>query len=458
MHIVILGNGIAGVTAARFIRKHSDHKITMVSGEAAYPYSRTALMYIYMGHLRLEDTQLYSPQFYKKNRIELVQAWVKSIDFNDKKLAFSPESEQAPISYDQLILATGSEPNRFGWPGERLKGVHGMYSLQDLQKMEDYSEGLQRAVIVGGGLIGIEMAEMFHSRQIPVSFLVREDSYWNMVLPPEESGMVNEEIFEHEIDLQLGTELKEILPDEHGKCRAVISSKGEEIECGFVGLTAGVHPNVDFLRDTGLEIEKGIVVDAYLKTNMEDVYAIGDCAQLANPPSGRRPIEAVWYIGKMMGETVAHSICGRPTTYQPQLWFNSAKFLDIEYQVYGSVGNNVREGESHLYWEHEDGRKSIRLVYETETGKILGFNLMGVRYRQDVCQAWIRAEASIEEVLQNLGATNFDPEFFKPYEPEVVAQYNQQSGKNLKLQRKKGLKHAFAVLTQLTLIPKKTPI
>lgn len=448
MHIVILGNGIAGVTAARFIRKHSDHKITMVSGEAAYPYSRTALMYIYMGHLRLEDTQLYSPQFYKKNRIELVQAWVKSIDFDDKKLEFSTESEQTPISYDQLILATGSEPNRFGWPGERLKGVHGMYSLQDLQKMEDYSEGLQRAVIVGGGLIGIEMAEMFHSRQIPVSFLVREDSYWNMVLPPEESGMVNEEIFEHEIDLQLGTELKEILPDEHGKCRAVISSKGEEIECGFVGLTAGVHPNVDFLRDTGLEIEKGIVVDDYLKTNMEDVYAIGDCAQLANPPSGRRPIEAVWYVGKMMGETVAHSICGRPTSYQPQLWFNSAKFFNIEYQVYGNVPVKYENDFEFVF--HRKGKQSLRIVYDKTTKEVLGFQSMGLRLRHEMCEAWINHKATLHQVLREFNSAYFDPEFFAPFHREFISHYNAKHGENIKLKDKKGLGAFWSSLKSLT--------
>ena len=103
-------------------------------------------------------------------------------------------------------------------------------------------------------------------------------------------------------------------------------------------------------------------------------------------------------------------------------------------------GNRVREGESHIYWEDSTGRKSIRLVYETASGKILGFNLMGIRYRQEVCQAWIRSETHIEEVLQNLGAANFDPEFFQQYEEEVVNQYNKQTGKNLSLKRKKGFK------------------
>src|SRR5690606_35027609 len=114
-----------------------------------------------------------------------------------------------------------SAPNKFGWPGQDLDGVSGLYSYQDLQNMERFSEGLQRAAIVGGGLIGIEMAEMFHSRHIPVTFLVREESYWDMVLPAEESAMVNRHIREHGMDLRLSTELKEIVDDGSGRACAV---------------------------------------------------------------------------------------------------------------------------------------------------------------------------------------------------------------------------------------------
>ena len=92
------------------------------------------------------------------------------------------------MSFDKLVIATGSKPNKFGWPGQDLNRVQGMYSYQDLEGMEAASKDLKQAVIVGGGLIGIEMAEMFHSRHIPVTFLVREKSYWDNVLPAEESA------------------------------------------------------------------------------------------------------------------------------------------------------------------------------------------------------------------------------------------------------------------------------
>ncbi len=443
MRIAIIGNGISGVTAARFLRKLSDHEITIISAETDYFFSRTALMYIYMGHMRFKDTQPYEPFFWEKNRINLVRDFVNSVDTDNKQLVMA---KGANISYDKLILAVGSTPNKFGWPGQDLKGVGGLYSFQDLENMEAYSDGLKRAVIVGGGLIGIEMAEMFHSRHIPVTFLVREKSYWDAVLPAEESTMINRHILENHIDLRLQTELKEIVDDGNGQACAVITNTGERIECGYVGLTAGVRPNVNFLKESGIEIQRGIVVNEFLETNIPDVYAIGDCAQQKEPMPGRRPVEAVWYTGRMMGETVAHNICGNQVAYDPGIWFNSAKFIDIEYQVYGTVLANPPENHAAIYWEHPEGRKSVRLIYDKETEAILGFNLMGVRYRHEVCEAWIKAKTPVDVVLENLGLANFDPEFYDEYESDIIQQYNQKTGKQIKVKQKRGLSAAIKFL------------
>lgn len=444
MKIVILGNGIAGTTAARHIRKISDHEILLVSDEHDTFFSRTALMYVYMGHLRLEDTQPYEDFFWKKNRLERRRARVQSIDFQEKKLL---TADGAPIEYDRLVLATGSKSNKFGWAGQDLDGVHGLYHLQDLQAMERHSAaGLRRAVIVGGGLIGIEMAEMFHSRGIAVTFLVREGSFWNNVLPAEESEMINRHIREHGIDLRLGTELKAILSDENGKCRTVVTSTGEEITCQFVGLTAGVSPNIDFLKNSSLETRRGILVDEFLKTNLPDVFAIGDCAELRHPPAGRRPIEAVWYVGRTMGKAVARTICGDATRYEPGVWFNSAKFFDIEHQIYGEVPPLPTAEHASVFWQHSDGKKSIRLVFERATGRVLGFNLMGVRYRHEVCERWILQGAHIEKVLSELGLANFDPEFFEEFESEVVAVYNRAFSGSLVLRRGRGLGRVLSFL------------
>lgn len=389
-----------------------------------------------MGHMKFEHLKPYEDWFWEENNIQLVQEHIEEINFNSKSLqCISGHS----ISYDKLIIATGSKTSKYGWPGQDLEGVHGLYSLQDLLAIEKESKGLKKAVIVGGGLIGIELAEMFHSRNIHVDFLVREDSFWNIVLPKEESDMISRHIEEKGIHLSLATELKAIEGDGRGHCNAVTTNHGDKIDSTFVGITAGVRPNIDFLKDTSLEINRGILVNNHLETNIKDVYAIGDCAELRAPKPGRRSIEAVWYTGKMMGETVAHTICGSPYEYQPGIWFNSAKFFDIEYHVYGDVQAKMPDHHASLYWEHKKGRKSIRIIYGKTHQQVLGFNVMGIRFRHKVCEKWIQEKTHIDTVVEQLSLANFDPEFCNMYAKEINKKFSVQLGRSIKQQSKRSL-------------------
>lgn len=444
-HVVIIGNGISGVTAARHIRKLSDKKITIVSGETDYFFSRTALMYIYMGHMKFEHTQPYESWFWKKNRIELKKGFVTKVHATEKEIEFTNGEK---LSFDKLIIATGSKPNKFGWPGQDLKGVMGMYHKQDLDSLEKYApdnKTCKRAVIVGGGLIGIELAEMLHSRNIPVTFLVRENSFWNGVLPAQESAMINREILENHIDLRLGVNLKEIKADANGKAKSVvIAETGEEIACDVVGLTAGVSPNIDFIKDTDIETGRGAKVNRFLETNIKDIYAIGDCAEQHEAIGQRRPIEAVWYTGRMMGETVAQTICGNRIEYKPGHWFNSAKFIDIEYQTYGWVWAQPKDNEARFYWEHESGKKCIHINYDKKSKEFIGINTFGIRMRHEFFDKVLTEKRTVEYVLEHLADANFDPEFYKLHEPEIVAKFNKENNTNIQL-KKKSWKRIFSV-------------
>ncbi|MEQ8475575.1 FAD-dependent oxidoreductase [Fulvivirga sp.] len=436
-HVVIIGNGIAGVTAARHIRKQSDFDITIISAESDYFWSRTALMYVYMGHMKLKHTQPYENWFWEKNKINLVNDYVKTIDHANKKVVLD---KSEAMTYDVLIIATGAKPNKFGWPGQDLEGVSGMVSQQDLAYIEKYTKNINRGVIVGGGLIGVELAEMLASRNIPVSFLVREAEFWDNVLPQQEASMISRHIKEHHIDLRLKTELKEIIADENGRVKAVITGDGKEIPCQFVGLTAGVSPNIEMVKNSGIETKRGVLVDEFMETNIPDVYAIGDCAERRVPAAGRAPVEQVWYTGRMMGETVAKTICGEKTEYLPGHWFNSAKFFDIEYQTYGRVWNKLKENEAEFYWEHASGKIAMHFVYDQTSKKFLGVNTFGIRLRHEVFDRWLKQEADIFTVLSGLREANFDPEFFKRYEEEIVSAFNaDHPGNEVVLKGKKSL-------------------
>ncbi|MBK9731921.1 MAG: NAD(P)/FAD-dependent oxidoreductase [Chitinophagaceae bacterium] len=437
MHIVILGNGISGITAARHIRKGSDHRITVISKESEYFFSRTALMYVYMGHMKFEHTKPYEDWFWKKNRIDLMQDEIMSVAIENKSLILKTG---ATITYDKLIIASGSRPKKSGWPGQDLKGVQGLYSKQDLESMEVYTKNIKRAVIVGGGLIGIEMAEMLASRNIPVTYLVREKHFWGSVLPQEEATMINKHILDHHIDLRNKTKLAEILSDEDGRVRGVVTDTNEMIECQFVGLTIGVTPSIDFLKGSGIACRHGVVVNKFLETNIQDVYAIGDCAEFTERLPNRKHIEQVWYTGKIMGEAVAATICNQPMEYTPGNWFNSAKFFDIEYQTYGWVFPGLQAEEQTFYWENPGKQISLRINFHKVSHAINGVMVLGMRLRHLTFDQWIREKKTVEYILEHLPEANFDPEFYKQHERSIIDKFNaEHATTQLQVKAKRGL-------------------
>jgi NAD(P)H-nitrite reductase large subunit len=423
MNIVIIGNGITGITCARNIRKlDSKASITVISAESEHFFSRTALMYIYMGHMKFEHTKPYEDWFWSKNRINLIRAYVKSLNSKDKILHFD-NSES--IAYDKLIIAIGSIPNKFGWTGENLHGVQGLYSIQDLEQMERNTKNISSAVLVGGGLIGIEMAEMLHSRKIAVKMLVRENFYWGNILPREEAQLIGKHISAHGIDLQFNTELSEIISDDQDRVKGVLTNTGQQIECQFVGLTAGVKPNIGFLEKHELETERGILINEYFETSIPDIYAAGDCAQFRNPKPGEPAVEQLWYTGKMQAETLARTICEDKSAYNRGIWFNSAKFFDLEYQTYGQVLPEIYDQQKSFYWEHPNGKHAFRANYNSKDESISGFNFIGIRFRQIIAEEWIRERKTIGFVIQNLKKGWFDPEFSKAFYNDISHSYLQ---------------------------------
>ncbi len=426
-HLVIIGNGVTGITCARYVRKQSDMKITVISSETKYHYSRTALMYVYMGHMRWKDIQPYEDWFWEKNKIELLYAHVNKIDTDNNKLLLNNNTE---IKYDKLLIATGSKVNKFGWPGQDLPGVQGMYGKQDLDLLEENTKNLQHAVIVGAGLIGVEFMEMLHTRNIPVTFLCRESHYWRSKLPEEECIVIGNQIVREGINLKFNTGLKEIIAGENGRVRAVITDKDEEILCGLVGLTPGVHPNIDIVKESKVGTGRGVLVNEYLETNIPDVYSAGDCAEIIMQNENKKgAVEQLWYTGKMQGRNVADTICGKRTKYNRGIRFNSAKFFELEFQTYGYVHSNLREWEDTFTWKHMHGNVFFRVVYNKADRAVTGFNVLGMRLRHTVCEEWIRNKKTVDYVMDHLKEANFDPEFFAKHEASIAWKYKEENTK-----------------------------
>lgn len=409
-HIVIIGNGIAGVTAAIELRKLSSNRITIISNETEYFFSRTALMYVFMGQMKWNHIEPYERNFWEKNGIDLVLGQAQKIDFQDQLIQLK---EGQSISYSKLVIACGSKFSVPKLEGIELEGVKGLYSKQDFDYIWNWVKGssyrkpkIKRACILGGGLIGVELAEMLHNEGVEVDFIVRDASFWRSNLPKEESAMITEHLMSKGIRLFLKNEILKIEGKDNA-IRMIHLKNGESIETDFLGLTIGVEPNVDWLRSSEVALNRGILVNEKLQTNQPNVYAIGDCAEIQKPQHGRKSIEAVWYTGRKMGEVVAQNIAGIETSYSPGYWFNSAKFFDLEYQVYGNVNTAIENSADSIVYRKPNGM--LRFVFENNELKgVLG---IGIRASQSMAENWLNQMVNMDFIKSNFKSILFEEEW-----------------------------------------------
>ena len=422
MHIVIIGNGISGVSVAKSLREYSDAEITIVSSESMSFFSRPALMYVFMGKMRFKDILPLPSDYWVKNKMKQVYGAVKEIDAENQTIALD---NGGVLSYDKLVLALGSQPKSLGLGEFNLEGIQGFYSLQDVEKLQDSANKVKHASIIGGGLIGVELAEMFVSRGISFTFWVREKWFGSNFLPQEEAKIVTNHLTSKNINIKFEREIIGFEADDSNMVKSVESQSGEKVDSDLVCVCIGVEPKVDWLKSTDVQTRAGVLVNAYLQTNIPSIYAVGDCVECINPVHGRKSIETLWYTGRLMGEYLGKNILQvNPQPYEPGIYFNSAKFFDLEYQVYGDVPTSFSDSYGTVFWKHPTKDKSIRLVFNATNDEFIGCCVLGIRFRQEVCEKWIKEKWKISEVLPLLSEANFDSEFSTRYERELLNIYN----------------------------------
>lgn len=408
---VIVGNGVAGIEAAITLRQRfspDEARIVVISDETDYFFSRTALMYALMDQMERRDLEPYERKFYDAQRIERRRGRVVDVDASAHEIKLEG-GEKLP--FDKLLLATGAKPRRFPWAGiDQVKdGLVHFVSMQDLDACERLFPTTQRAVVVGGGLIGIELVESLLHHRIPVTFLVREPWYWPMALGEEEGDVVAAHMRAHGVDLRLEEEIASIQTDAQGRVSGIQTNKGHSLPCNLLGICVGVAPELAWLKNaaTPPDVGRGIRVNPRFETNVPDVYAAGDCCEIVDEHESFT--ETIWYSAKLHGRLAALSMMGQPGHYQRPLFYNSSKFFEVEYTTVGQVLNLPTGTMSH-YRKHPTKPISQRIVYSAE-GRVLGFNMLGSRWNHNILERWIHEGRSVEFVKNHLGEAQFDVEF-----------------------------------------------
>ena len=452
MRVVVIGNGVAGMEAALKLRSQEPAwDITVVSEESDHFFSRTALMWVHCGQMSHRDIEPYERDVYANTGLQRVRARATGLDLEGRAVMLAGGLD--PIPFDQLIIACGARPRPAPWPGSEQPGVGHFVTLQDLEWYEREIHGgpaagrppnadahlpfstedspyrrreaaaerrgrtAKRPAVIGGGLIGIEAVEVAIAAGLRPVFLIREEWFWPIALDHRESRWIAKQLEQHGADVRLEENVSELQADSQGNVARVVTDKDAyDVDCVVVAI--GVVPNTAWLSRTGLEIDRagGIVVDAQQRTNVDGVYAAGDCASVRWFNGAVRP-EQLWYTGRDQGRVAAATAAGVPAEYDRGIWYNSAKLMDIEYTTAGAVNMNIRGEKNWFYEETGSVRSTTRIsVAPDDRGRdrVVGFNLLGRRWDHEVLIRWIREHRDLSYVLEHLTQATFDTEFTPP--------------------------------------------
>jgi NADPH-dependent 2,4-dienoyl-CoA reductase/sulfur reductase-like enzyme len=416
LHFVIVGNGVCGMEAALALRaRDAQARISLVSDEHDHFFSRPALMYVFAGQTRLQDTEPYDRRLYGRMGFERVGRRVATVDAAGHALGFTDESR---LGYDKLLLAVGSKGRGAPWPGSDGPGLHYFVTLRDLDGLDGDARKGMRAVVIGGGLIGVEVAEILCNRGLHVTFLIRENWYFPLALDGRESALVSEHMRAHGVDVRLGIDVEEVLRGPDGRPRAV-RVDGTEVPADMVVTSIGVVPNTGFLAGGPVTLSKGgaIEVDDALKTGAPDVWAAGDCANVTWADGSRRP-EQLWYTARDQGRIAAQSMLGDDVAYRRGAWYNSAKFFDLEWTTAGWVpallnfdNTPIDPGPDVRTWFQRVPGQLVSQKIVCKGERVVGFNMLGSRWNHEPLLGWIHERRSLDWVLEHLPEAQFDEEF-----------------------------------------------
>ena len=411
MKYVIIGNGVAGINSANEIRnRDADAKITIISKESDHFFSRTALMYVFCGQMSQQDIEPFERDHYDRMKFTRVRDEVVKIDPNNKQVHVA---KSEPIPYDRLIIAAGSVGRMVGFPGEDLDGVGNFVTWQNLEWLQEKAKTTIRACIIGGGLIGIEAAEVLLMAGIKVSFIIREDWFWPIALNKAEGDLVTEHMEHHGCEVHLKTDLDEIVGRD-GKVVGIKTKQGDNIDCELIIFAIGVRPQTDWLKESGIEMDNGgaIRVNEFLQTNIEDIYAAGDCTSVVWFNGARRP-EQLWYTSRDQGRIAGVNAAGDERIYKRGTFYNSAKFFDLEYSTAGYVNFNF-DSEADWY-QHEPGTNYTQRITYLPDNTVVGFNFIGRRWDHRPLVKWVDEKRKLNWVIEHLHEANFDEEFMPKF-------------------------------------------
>jgi len=432
MEIVVIGGGACGLKAAcRARRRDEDARITVVDSSPYPSLGRCGLPY-YVGGIvhSIEDLRktlagaVRDEEYFRKvkNIDVLSKTKATKIDRDRRVVKVVSDGSEDELNYDYLVIATGSKPVKLNVPSD-LDGVLTLHNPEDAEKiLEMWDEGiLERAVIVGGGLIGMEMVEALSNLDVEVTVVEIMDYILPNILDREMSMLVERYLREKGVRVLTRSTVTDII-ERNGRV-AGVKLNGKEVECDLVLMAIGVKPNVDLALDCGLEVGRfGIKVDEYMRTTDERIFAGGDCVENVCLITGEPIYTPMGSVANRHGRVIGDNVTGGKSKFPGVLGTTIFKVFELNVARTGLTERRARElgydvvtclvsgpDKTH-YYPHQ---KPIRIkIVADGSGRILGAQIVGfgvVDKRLDVIASAIQMKANVRDVA------NFDLSYAPPY-------------------------------------------
>lgn len=302
---VIIGNGIAGITAAETLRAESpDAPIVMIAEDSLPAYYRPALKDYLAGRVGEQKLRARSATFYQDHHL-YYQA--------DRVVGFNPQhhlihlQSGRQLPYARLLLANGARPRRLTCPGSDLAGVTTLRSITDYKALLARLLAVRQVVVAGGGTLALETVESLRLRGYEVTHVIRGATLWPMVLDMTASDLVIQQEIRDGVAVRLNEEIAEIA-GERGQVNGVVTSGRARIPCQALITAIGIEPNLDFIQQSGIVCGRGVRIDALMRTSLPDIYAAGDVVETVDPRTGRARVIGQWYPAVQQGRAAAYSM------------------------------------------------------------------------------------------------------------------------------------------------------
>ena len=325
---VIIGNGIAGVTAAEILHNEdSAAEITVIADDPFPVYYRPALKDYLAGRVREDKLWARPNSFYQDHNIRFLPERVVGIQAGQHTIQLQNGRQ---IGYNKLLLATGARASALKCPGINLAGVTTLRTVADYQAVQNRLAAARHIVVSGSGTLALETIETLRHRGYPVTHLLRRRTLWSEVLDVTASDLVLQQERRDGVDVRVEEEIAEVT-GKNGHVAGVVTTSGARIACDMVIIAIGVEPIVDFIKSSGIPCNRGVKVDAGMHTSVPDIYAAGDVLETTDTTTGRIRIIGQWYPAIQQARAAAYSMLDLLDTNRP---FRSSTFYNATF-LYG---------------------------------------------------------------------------------------------------------------------------